>query len=84
MLHGIKETKPVLDELKTYCWESFIYHQKGQNTPKQKLFEECEIALLELLSCSDAFICMCGDFNARTSDFVDDFLMTLEVILLQV
>ena len=34
--------------------------------------EKFEIELLELLSCNDAFICMCGDFNARTCDFVED------------
>ena len=34
-------------------------------------FEECESELLELLSCNDALVCMCGDFNARTGKLYD-------------
>ena len=34
-------------------------------------FEECESELLELLSCNDALVCMCGDFNARTGNLCD-------------
>ena len=33
--------------------------------------EECESELLEVLSCNDAFVCMCGDFNARTGNLCD-------------
>ena len=54
---------------------------QGSKYTKAEAFEECEIELLELLSCSDAFVCMCGDFNARTGDICDfledDFCMTL-------
>ena len=38
-------------------------------------FEECESELLEVLSCNDAFVCICVDFNARTGnpcDLVDN------------
>ena len=46
-------------------------------------FEECESELLKLLSCNDAFVCMCGDFNDRTGNLCDlvenNVLMSLGV-----
>ena len=45
---------------------------EGSKYTSVSAFEECESELLELrLSCNDAFVCMCGDFNARTGNLRD-------------
>ncbi len=44
---------------------------EGSNYTNVCAFEECESEVLELPSCNDAFVCMCGDFNARTGNLCD-------------
>ena len=44
---------------------------EGSKYTNVSAFEECELELLELLSCNDALVCMCGDFNARTGNLCD-------------
>ena len=44
---------------------------EGSTYTNISAFEECESELLELLSCNDAFVCMCGDFNAITGNLCD-------------
>ena len=44
---------------------------EGSKYTNVSAFEECEFELLELLSCNDALVCMCGDFNARTGNLCD-------------
>ena len=42
--------------------------KEGSKYTKAEASEESEVKLLELLSCNDALVCMCGDFNTRTGD----------------
>ncbi len=61
---------------------------EGSKYNKIEAFEECEIELLEILSCNDSFVCLCGDFNARTGGLHDEleytiFLMILDAMVLQ-
>ena len=45
---------------------------EGSKYTNVSAFDECESELLELLlSCNDAFVCMWGDFNARTGNLRD-------------
>ena len=45
---------------------------EGSKYTKIEAFEECELELLELLSCNDSLVCLCGDFNARTGGLHDE------------
>ena len=45
---------------------------EGSKYTKIEAFEECELELLELLSCNDSCVCLCGDFNARTGGLHDE------------
>ena len=38
---------------------------------RRRLARAVGLELLELLSCNDALVCMCGDFNARTGNLCD-------------
>ena len=68
----ITELKTDSDFVSWYRFLGVVYiPPEGSKYTNVCAFEECESEVLELPSCNDAFVCMCGDFNARTGNLCD-------------
>ena len=65
-------SKDILEILKDLLLGVVYIPPEGSKYTKIEAFEECELELLELLSCNDSFVCLCGDFNARTGGLHDE------------